>query len=450
MPKLEYLSLASNNLQDVISSAIENLTSIVYLHFSNNSLEGELPTTVRNLCTLSFNDLGDNQSGGKISNAFKSMSSGCVLNSLRSLDLTSESFCGHLTDQIVEFKNLESLSLGHNRISGPIPVSLGNFPALQILEFNSNKLDGSLPESLGGLFPIYKNFKFLPTFLKIVSGEIPRSLQNSKRLTVIDLGLNELVDGIPKWVGSRLLRLEAFSLRSNKLNGHIPFEVSNLPALQIIDVAENSLSGTIPKRINNLKAMANKQDSSKLMGEIPQQLTTLQGLLSLNLSGNFFKGSIQYNIGNPKSLESLDFSRNQLSAIIPSSLSSLSFLSSLNLSFNNLSGKIPSNTPLQNFNASSFIGNELCGPPLTKNCDGEQTVPTIDQHGEEDGDEIGHWFRLASLLHYCCAKPGGMLPLSFLVTSGTSFSTSTISFELSSYLILLCLVSTIMLALKAL
>ncbi|KAH7538401.1 hypothetical protein FEM48_Zijuj03G0195600 [Ziziphus jujuba var. spinosa] len=403
MPKLEYLSLASNNLQDVISSAIENLTSIVYLHFSNNSLEGELPTTVRNLCTLSFNDLGDNQSGGKISNAFKSMSSGCVLNSLRSLDLTSESFCGHLTDQIVEFKNLESLSLGHNRISGPIPVSLGNFPALQILEFNSNKLDGSLPESLGG--------------------EIPRSLQNSKRLTVIDLGLNELVDGIPKWVGSRLLRLEAFSLRSNKLNGHIPFEVSNLPALQIIDVAENSLSGTIPKRINNLKAMANKQDSSKLMGEIPQQLTTLQGLLSLNLSGNFFKGSIQYNIGNPKSLESLDFSRNQLSAIIPSSLSSLSFLSSLNLSFNNLSGKIPSNTPLQNFNASSFIGNELCGPPLTKNCDGEQTVPTIDQHGEEDGDEIGHWFRLASLLHYCCAKPGGMLPLSFLVTSGTSFST---------------------------
>ena len=49
-------------------------------------------------------------------------------------------------------------------------------------------------------------------------------------------------------------------------------------------------------------------------------------------------------------------------------MSSLTFLSQLNLSNNHLVGKIPSSTQLQSLNASNFVGNELCGPPLTDNC----------------------------------------------------------------------------------
>ncbi|KAL2331207.1 hypothetical protein Fmac_018788 [Flemingia macrophylla] len=70
-----------------------------------------------------------------------------------------------------------------------------------------------------------------------------------------------------------------------------------------------------------------------------------------------------------KKLESLDFSKNQLSDEIPESLSSLSFLSYLNLSYNNLTGKIPLGTQLQGFSEFSYIGNhDLCGTPLTKLC----------------------------------------------------------------------------------
>ena len=68
------------------------------------------------------------------------------------------------------------------------------------------------------------------------------------------------------------------------------------------------------------------------------------------------------------SLECIDFSMNQLSDQIPLSMSSLTFLNHLNLSNNNLIGKIPLSTKLQSFKASSFIGNKLCGPPLTDNC----------------------------------------------------------------------------------
>ena len=67
-------------------------------------------------------------------------------------------------------------------------------------------------------------------------------------------------------------------------------------------------------------------------------------------------------------MESIDFSMNQLSGQIPSSMSSLTFLNHLNLSNNNLTGKIPLSTQLQSFNASDFIGNKLCGLPLSNNC----------------------------------------------------------------------------------
>ena len=69
-----------------------------------------------------------------------------------------------------------------------------------------------------------------------------------------------------------------------------------------------------------------------------------------------------------RALESIDLSANQFDGEIPQSISNLTFLSFLNFSNNNLVGKIPSSTQLQSFDASSFTGNELCGPPLLKNC----------------------------------------------------------------------------------
>ncbi|KAH9803412.1 hypothetical protein KPL71_001753 [Citrus sinensis] len=76
-----------------------------------------------------------------------------------------------------------------------------------------------------------------------------------------------------------------------------------------------------------------------------------------------------------RSLESIDFSLNQLSGEIPQSMSSLKFLNHLNLSNNNLTGKIPSSTQLQSFDASSFSGNDLCRAPLSGNCSEHVSIP---------------------------------------------------------------------------
>lgn len=124
---------------------------------------------------------------------------------------------------------------------------------------------------------------------------------------------------------------------------------------------------------------------NNLSGEIPKELTSLVDLRSLNLSGNHFTGLIPVSIGDMRQLESLDLSRNCLSGQIPNGFTLLSSLSHLNLSFNKLTGRIPQGTQLQTLEASSFMGNNLCGPPLS-NCSGDGDKVNPHKNGNE-GDK---------------------------------------------------------------
>ncbi|XP_050246637.1 receptor-like protein EIX2 isoform X4 [Quercus robur] len=160
------------------------------------------------------------------------------------------------------------------------------------------------------------------------------------------------------------------------IKGQVLEYTTNLGLLRTIDLSKNNLSG-----------------------EIPKEVTSLQGLQSLNLSFNNLTGRIPENIGAMGSLESLDFSENQLSGRIPPSMSKLSFLSKLNLSMNNLSGKIPSGTQLQSFSASSFIGNKLCGPPLTDNCTINYAKSNTKDRGRRGGREVD-WFYVGMALGF--------------------------------------------------
>ncbi|XP_028789652.1 receptor-like protein EIX2 [Neltuma alba] len=80
-------------------------------------------------------------------------------------------------------------------------------------------------------------------------------------------------------------------------------------------------------------------------------------------------------------------------------MSNLNFLSKLNLSSNNLMGKIPTGSQLQSFEASSFVGNNLCGPPLPKNWDDLQNIPNRldDKEGKRNGV---NWFYVSMSLGF--------------------------------------------------
>jgi len=64
----------------------------------------------------------------------------------------------------------------------------------------------------------------------------------------------------------------------------------------------------------------------------------------------------------------------------------------LDLSHNDLKGKNPTGTQLQTFNASNFIGNNLCNPVPPINCNSKAKVDNFG-HNKKDIDKHGvKWF----------------------------------------------------------
>ena len=216
----------------------------------------------------------------------------------------------------------------------------------------------------------------------------------------MDLSHNKLFGSIPKCV-------ENFNvMATNKNSNYAIYLYSfsfNLDEFEKLESALLVIKGKVYE-YGSIVPQVKSIDLSKnnFSGEIPKELTSLQGLQSLNLSFNIFTGRIPESIGDMRSLESIDFSRNQLSGEIPPSISSLNFLSQLNLSNNKLIGKIPSSTQLQSLDASGFIGNELCGPPLTDNCTTNDAKPNTENKGSKDiggGHEVD-WFYVSMALGF--------------------------------------------------
>ncbi|GKG20607.1 leucine-rich repeat-containing protein, partial [Tanacetum coccineum] len=74
----------------------------------------------------------------------------------------------------------------------------------------------------------------------------------------MDLGANSLYGDIPVWIGKKLSRLYALSLKSNSFFGTIPSQICQLVSLQILDLSDNKLYGTIPSCVNSLASLVKK------------------------------------------------------------------------------------------------------------------------------------------------------------------------------------------------
>ncbi|KAL1146052.1 hypothetical protein V6Z11_A11G344000 [Gossypium hirsutum] len=356
--------------------------------------------------------------------------------------------CNQLTGGISYLNVTTTIDLSSNRFTGPLPRVLST---LGMLSFKNN-LTGKIPPTLGYTNPCMLNLRNNSMF-----GKLPSTLQNSSRLFMLDLSENHFSGSVPAWIGDKLSKLVVLSLRSNNFDGHIPRKICDLQFLQILDLAHNNISGVIPKCFNNLSAMVttNKTNSKlsswyfvdsliylkellmlkgredeygttlglvtsidlsvyKLKREIPKEIGSLVGLLSLNFSGNLLTGNIPDNIGNMKLMESLDLSMNCLNGEIPPSFSKLNFLNHFNVSYNNLTGQIPTSTQLQSFENLSYVGNHLCGPPLTKNCT-SKSIPTNGANNgrNSEGSKV-NWLYVSIVLGFVMGFWGVVAPLFFI------------------------------------
>ncbi|KAL8466947.1 hypothetical protein ACS0TY_035869 [Phlomoides rotata] len=427
--QLTSLQIASWNLGEgsYILSWLAKQKKIEYLDLSNTGISGNIPSWVWKIPVLK---LYNNHLHGKIQ----------IADTMVYLDLSNNSFSGgishFLCDTTYQTYGMQSLNLGGNQLSGELPDCWTKLPYLRELNLRNNNMSGSIPNSIGFLGDLV----YLNLYGNRLSGEIPSSIHNCTQLVLMNLGDNDLDGGIPTWVGTDLVQLRYLILRSNKLSGKISPEICLLNSLQILDLSDNKLSGIIPSCLSNLSGMATPRNlifyttqgnlevlpgsisvaikgsefeygrtlslvtninlsKNNLSGNIPKELIRLVELRSLNLSQNRLTGPIPEKIGDMTQLESLDFSMNSLSGQIPTSVALLSFLSHLNISYNNLTGEIPKSTQLLGLDASGFIGNSLCGPPLPTKCNdgGDESHEEKEENEEESKIE---WVYVVASLGY--------------------------------------------------
>ncbi|KAH7521238.1 hypothetical protein FEM48_Zijuj07G0011900 [Ziziphus jujuba var. spinosa] len=457
---LEELRLNDNQLNGQLTNQLGLFGKLILLEIYNNSFSGSIPLGIGKFSNLQYFDASRNQLNGSLPESFGQLAKLEWLdisdNSLEAyplemIDLSFNHFNGSMPtiSSVTSVEPFTAVFMGNNLLSEAIPECWNKWEDLLVIRLENNNLFGNIPSSIGYL----TNLQSLHLHNNSLYGGLPLSLQNCTSLVTVDLGENKFVGKIPQWIGTSLSGLRVLSLHSNKFHGDIPLELCNLTQLQILDLAHNNLSGSIPKCFSNLSSMNTMEHSeitfsdghafesmehvmlvtkgreaeysntlylvasidlsdNNLSGHIPSEITRLFYWQTLNLSQNQLTGKIPSEVGDMRCLESLDLSRNKLSGEIPSSISNLTFLSHLNLSFNNLSGHIPTGTQLQSLDESSFIGNQLCGPPLQKSCSSAENItPPGVLGGQGNSGEVnylhlslglgfafGFWSVLGSLL----------------------------------------------------
>uniref|UniRef100_A0A7N2M9J0 Uncharacterized protein n=1 Tax=Quercus lobata TaxID=97700 RepID=A0A7N2M9J0_QUELO len=423
---LEFLNLRKNLLQGIISTSIRNLTSAIGIDLTSNQLDGKVPRSLGNVCNLRELRLSDNKLSQEVSEILESLLR-CVSYGLEVLEMYDAQLSSHLTEELGQFQNLTILSLEGNSIWGPIPISIGKLSSLRFLDLSSNQFNGTLPQSFGGLSKLEYVFIGGNMLEGVVSETHFANLRRLKELSTtpthltlkfnyLNLSHNHIYGEIPN-IPVTLYPSSMIDMSSNSFNGSLPLISSN-DLFVVVGVsmhfetanperANLVIKGQVREYTTNL-GLLRTIDLAKnnLSGEIPKEVTSLQGLQSLNLSFNNLTGRILENIGAMGSLESLDFSENQLSGEIPPSMSNLTFLSQLNLANNNLIGEIPLSTQLQSLNASGFIGNKLCGPPLTDNCTINNVKPNTKNEGSTDtgGREVDWFYQSLGLVPLAIVK----------------------------------------------
>ncbi|CAI0554476.1 unnamed protein product [Linum tenue] len=428
--ELTLLDVSSNNFTGPIPSLIFNLPQLQYLHLHHNFLTSMAILLPSHTEKLEFLDISYNMIEGPLSIPWSP--------SLSYLSVANNKFAGRIPYRMIcNLTILSVINLSNNNLSGEIPACLTNLIQLSTLQLRMNNLHGSFPSVFGNM----SSLENLDLNGNTLGGSLSQSLTACKKLEVLDVGNNEISGVFPHWLSS-LPVLKVLILHSNSFHGPITTEsmnpVDGFSMLRILDISHNYFDGLLPATlfhkfpsmmmleefektgveyletssiyneyytvvltvkgqemmITRILTIFTTMDLSNndFRGSIPEAIGELESLKHLNLSHNSLSGPIPSSLVNLTELEALDLSFNQLTGVIPPQLASLTSLEKLNLSQNLLRGPIPQGNQIQTFDNASYIGNqELCGPPLSKKCNGDDGDGN-DHHDDSEPEFDGALF----------------------------------------------------------
>lgn len=378
MSQLQYLDIAGANLSGPIPKELSNLSTLQTLFLFRNQLTGPIPSEFSRIKPLTDLDLSDNFLSGSIPESFSE------LKNLRLLSLMYNDMSGTVPEGIAQLPSLETLLIWNNRFSGTLPRDLGRNSKLKWVDVSTNNFIGSIPPDICVSRVLFKLILFSNKFTGSLSsisncsslvrlrlednsfsGEIPLKFSHLPDISYVDLSRNNFVGGIPSDI-SQATQLEYFNVSYNlQLGGTIPAQMWSLPQLQNFSASSCGILGNLPPFESCKSISVIDLGGNNISGIIPNSVSKCQALEKIELSDNNLTGQIPEELASIPLLGVVDLSNNKFNGLIPAKFGSSSSLQLLNVSFNNISGSIPKGGSFRLMGSSAFVGNsELCGAPL--------------------------------------------------------------------------------------
>ncbi|GJR38747.1 leucine-rich repeat protein [Tanacetum coccineum] len=234
-------------------------------------------------------------------------------------------------------KRVTALQLNSQGLEGSLSPHVGNLSFLRELYLMNNSFQATIPHELGRLSRLRRLYLDANKF----SGVIPANLSGSSNLEELVLGTNKLLGSIPKEM-SLLSKLSLLVIQENKLTGGIPPFLGNITSMEVFAAAGNPFSGSIPDTLGHWKSLtAFACGECNLYGSIPHSIFNLSLLVYFSLPLNHLTGSLPSEIGNQLlNLEFFQLWGNEMTGVLPPSISNCSKLRYLEMRENNFSGKL--------------------------------------------------------------------------------------------------------------
>ena len=222
--------------------------------------------------------------------------------------------------------NLKLLAIASAQMTGTIPDTLSNLRKLEIMQFGSNRLTGTIPPNL--LYEL-SNLEYISVAWNLLTGPLPdassgaiRDLSNryeESPLRTLWFTGNSFTGTIPSSY-YELLELNEFLVADNMLEGPIATEMGQLTNLFALFLESNHFEGTLPTELGLLTDLyILVANSNRFTGTIPSELGRLNGAEDMYLQHNMLTGSIPSELGDLSELIILDISSNPITGIIPAS-----------------------------------------------------------------------------------------------------------------------------------
>ncbi|XP_031111834.1 receptor-like kinase TMK4 [Ipomoea triloba] len=233
--------------------------------------------------------------------------------SVVSINLDSQSISGEIPSELKHLTSLRSLSVQNNFLSGRLP-SFANMSNLEQLYLDNNKFS-SIPSGFVLGVPNLKTFSISENG-NLGPWQIPSYLIGSTNLNV-------------------------FHASNASITGAIPDFFDSFPNLQNLRLSYNNLTGPLPWSIGRSKIQNLWLDNQKqgLSGTI-DVISSMTQLSQLWLQGNAFTGPIP-DLSKCLNLFDLQLGDNQLTGVVPVSLTGHPNLENITLQNNKLQGPMP-------------------------------------------------------------------------------------------------------------